>query len=131
MPDQPELHPVVEQDLSAIAAEIARHRERPENQLLSSQELVKNSIRTYAGVQQVSPAAQKAMDEDSILPAYASTASAQNKQEVEHLLSVAFREGIVKATAEAQKSSPYVLDTFHDALTGKLYPELQKRGIVK
>ena len=40
-------------------------------------------------------------------------------------------KGIEKAAAEAKKSNPYVLDAFHDALVEKLYPELQRRGVLK
>ena len=65
------------------------------------------------------------------LPQYAESAPAETKLEVEYLLDVAFHQGIVKATSEAMKSNPFVLDAFHDALVGKLYPELQKRGILK
>ncbi len=133
MPDQPEIQPIIEQDLHAISAEIARNREKPENKLLSGHELVRNSVKSYtapvappAG----GPAPASQTNNDSVLPAYAQSASAETKQEVEHLLSLAFREGVLSAATQAAKSSPYVLDIFHDALAGKLYPELKKRGLV-
>ena len=47
------------------------------------------------------------------------------------LLDLAFHHGIEKANSEAKKSSPFIVDAFHDALVTKLYPELQKRGIVE
>ncbi len=134
MPDQPELQPALEQDLHAISAEIARNREKPENKLLSGHELVRNSVKSYTAPVAPPPSAATApaaqTDNDSVLPAYAQSASAETKQEVEHLLSLAFQEGVLSAAARAAKSSPYVLDIFHDALAGKLYPELKKRGLV-
>ena len=42
-----------------------------------------------------------------------------------------FQHGLDKANAEAMKSSPFVMDAFHDTLAAKLYPELQRRGILK
>ncbi len=135
MPDQPESHPAIEKDLSAVAAEVAKHREAPENRLLSSHELVRKAVRSYTENQAPTPPAQTAQpssqSDDSALPAYAQSAPSGTKLEVEHLLSLAFREGILKATSEASRSNPYVLDTFHDALAGKLYPELKKRGLVE
>jgi hypothetical protein len=47
------------------------------------------------------------------------------------LLDLALRDGLSKALSESEKSPYFVQDAFHDALAGKLYPELQKRGIVK
>jgi hypothetical protein len=123
---------VAERDIQAVSAEVKRHQESPEARLMTGQELVRKSIRSYTGLPAQTPqqvVAQK--DEDSVLPAYAVGSSSETKHEVEHLLGLAFREGIIKATDEAYKSSPYVLDIFHDALAGKLYPELQKRGILK
>ncbi len=121
--------PEVERDIQNIAAEVKRSQDNPEFQKLSGQELLKNSIRSYTGAQTM--AQQKAADEDSVLPAYAQTASAETKHEVEYLLRIAFKNGILKASEVASKSNPYVLDTFHDALVGKLYPELKQRGILK
>ena len=44
---------------------------------------------------------------------------------------MAFMDGILKAANEAKKSNPFVLDAFHDALTGKLYDEFKRRGLLK
>jgi hypothetical protein len=44
---------------------------------------------------------------------------------------MAFKDGILKASSEAAKASPFVLDAFHDALAGKLYEELKKRGVLE
>jgi len=75
--------------------------------------------------------AQPSEPSSGLLPQYAQSAPAETRLEVEYLLDVAFHHGIAKANTEAMKSSPFVIDAFHDALVGKLYPELQKRGILK
>ena len=46
-------------------------------------------------------------------------------------MSIALTQGLDKALAESRKSPYFVQDALHDALAGRLYPELQKRGIVK
>jgi hypothetical protein len=67
----------------------------------------------------------------SPLPDYAQNAPAEVKLEIEYLMDVALRQGLGKALSEAQKSPYFVQDALHDALAGRLYPELQKRGVVK
>jgi hypothetical protein len=120
----PEQQPIPPQEIEAVAAEVKRHQENPEHRTLTGEELVKRSIQTYTGVQ--SSAGTPSDD----LPTYAEGASSRAKQEIEHLLGLVFEKGILAANAEASRSNPFVLDAFHDALTGKLYPELQKRGLV-
>ena len=122
----------IETDIRAIAEEMEKHREAPETRHLTSRELLRHSIRSYTGVQPQPaappPAGQAA---SAVLPDYAQTAAPEAKLEIESLLGLAFREGVLKATDEAAKSSPFVTDAFHDALAGKLYEELKKRGLVK
>jgi hypothetical protein len=68
---------------------------------------------------------------DGILPDYAKNATAENKLEIEYLVELAATRGILEASKIAQETSPFVLDAFHDALTGKLYDELVKSGVLK
>jgi hypothetical protein len=121
-------------DMERLTAEVQKHQENPEHRLISGHQLVKRSLETIHEKAAPSPSAAPApaagTDDDALLPQYAKNAPTPTKIEIEHLLGVAFREGILKASAEAASSSPFVLDAFHDALAGKLYPELQKRGIV-
>ena len=65
------------------------------------------------------------------LPDYAQKRRPEVKLEIEYLLDLALQHGIGKAISESEKSPYFVQDAFHDSLAGKLYPELQKRGIVK
>ena len=111
---------------------------------MAEQELVKEAIRAFPELKnqpQAAPAAnaaaqtaaadQSAENASSPLPAYAQNAPAEVKLEIEYLLDIAFKKGIGTALTESQKSPAFVQDAFHDALAGRLYPELQKRGIVK
>ncbi|RJQ29262.1 hypothetical protein C4571_01850 [Candidatus Parcubacteria bacterium] len=121
---------VLESDMQRLAEEVQRHRERPESRSAGDLEILKRSIQSVTQISPASPS-QPVSDSKSPLPSYAENASSETKLEIEYLLDLAFREGILKATNEARKSNPFVLDTFHDALAGKLYPEFQKRGILK
>jgi len=116
-------------DMERLAAEVQRHQENPENRQTSGQELIKKSLHSLSP--QPAASAASPTDDDKFLPNYVQSAPAPTKAEVEHLLTLVFQEGLAKAQREALKSSAFVLDAFHDALAGKLYPELQKRGIVK
>jgi len=132
MPDEsaPNFEKVLEADIQQLAQEVQKHREQPESKSIGDREILKRSIQAFTQTVPV-PAPQAAQGSKSHLPAYADSASSETKLEIEYLLDVALRDGIFKATAEAKKSNPFVLDAFHDALIGKLYPEFQKRGILK
>ena len=131
MPDQfsPEFNPeILQKDIERISEEVQRYRELPESKGLSEKEILRKALQTT--VVQSDDEKSKAND-DGFLPSYAGSAPAGTKLEIESLLSMAFSKGILEATKEAAKSSPFVLDAFHDALLGKLYPEFQKRGLLK
>jgi hypothetical protein len=95
----------------------------------SDQEVVRQALRSVSAAPAPAPAQTGAVD-DSVLPGYMASATPAAKLEVEELLSIAFKDGIAKATATAQKSNPFILDAFHDALAGKLHDELKKRKII-
>jgi len=122
-------HEILEEDMKRLAQEVSRHREQPEHQNLSDKELLKKSIQKLVPV--TSQTAVPVEPPPSPLPDYAQSVSAEVKLEIEYLLDVAFHKGIAKANGIARQSNPFILDTFHDALVGKLYPELKKRGLLK
>lgn len=122
-------HEALEADIKQLAQEIMRERERPENAGVSDKDLLKKSLK-----QLTSDTGQKTETKEAPpepLPHYAEEMSPETKLEVEYLLDMAFHEGIEKANTAAKKSNPFVIDTFHDSLAGKLYPELKKRGLLK
>ncbi|MEK7193658.1 MAG: hypothetical protein AAB652_02610 [Patescibacteria group bacterium] len=133
MPDQfsPEFkHETLEADLHRLANEVKEYRKESGNENVTDRELLKQSIqRLYPTL----PQKQNSPPDDaqSPLPEYAANASSETKLEIEYLLDMAFHQGIEKANASAKGSNPFVLDAFHDALAGKLYPELERRGLLK
>lgn len=141
MPDQPTpFENALAADIGRLAEEIKNQRERPDMQNAPEKELVKEAIRAFPleknpqGVPVPPPPASAPTSDaasKSPLPGYAQSAPAEVKLEIEYLLDVALRSGLGKALSEAQKSPYFVQDALHDALAGRLYPELQKRGIVK
>ncbi len=141
MADQPStFEHALEADMQKLAEEIRRQRERPEMSGAGEKELLKEAIRAFPNLEKspegappppAPPPPPPSAASQSPLPVYAQNAPAEVKLEIEYLLDIALRQGLSKAFAEAQKSSYFVLDTFHDALAGRLYPELQKRGMVK
>ncbi len=129
----------LEADIARLAEEVKSQRERPEMKNAAEQELLKEAIRAFpeTGRNQGSqvaappPAPPSAQGQQGPLPNYASNAPAEVKLEIEYLLDLALREGLGKAMGESKKSPYFVQDAFHDSLVGRLYPELQRRGIVK
>lgn len=134
----------LEQDLERLAANIKEHQTLEGENRLLPREVIKESLEALteqpamapaenqAAVSQkemVAPAIQPAPT--SFLPAYLidsqNTAEIQNK--IQHLIKLAFKEGLAEAIKEAKNYPPFIEDAFHDALIDKLMPELKKRGL--
>jgi hypothetical protein len=140
-PPLPSIEQGLEADITALSEEIKNRREGITVENYNERELVKEAIRAFPHFETPSasgpaptpaPSAPAApASAGSVLPEYAQHAAPEVKLEIEYLLDMALTKGIGKALAESHKSPYYVQDAFHDALAGKLYPELQKRGIVR
>jgi len=125
-------HSALEAEIKQLALEVKRQEQTPEGKKLGAEALLKEAIKALPSMNATgNGAAADDPAQKGSLPDYAKTAPAGVKLEIEYLLDVAFHQGISKADAEARKSSAFVLDAFHDALAGKLYPEFQKRGLLK
>lgn len=123
-------HKELEADLIRLAAEVGRSREMPEMKSLPDRDIVKHALANMTGTR---PISLSVPDKSSRpLPAYMSDASPETKLEVEYLVDMAFHKGIMDAAKEAHASkNPFIEDAFHDALAGKLYDEMERRGMMK
>lgn len=86
---------------------------------MSPREIVKESIKQITP----SPVPPPPVQDAAAIPK-------ESEEAVNHLLGVALTDGVAKANQLAKNTDPFVMDSFHDALVGKYYPELQKRGII-
>jgi hypothetical protein len=125
----------LESDITHLAEQVKNIRELPEMKNASEAEILKEAMKVFPRPgeekQPQSTTGPATDDVAGVLPAYAQNAAPETKLEIEYLIDVAFQHGLTKALADAKKSSPFVEDAVRDALAGKLYPELQKRGILK
>jgi hypothetical protein len=128
-------HKGLEADMKVLAMEIKRNQELKDTKNAEGLSVVKEAIRAFPRLEQAEsngiPTPPALAQSTGPLPAYAQSAPAAVKLEIEYLLDIAFRKGLGAALAESEKSSNFVQDAFHDALAGRLYPELQKQGVVK
>lgn len=109
---------LLESDMEKLGSEIAERRRSPGVPPMPEQELLRESIKSIKH------------EEEGMLPDYAESAPEAEKDKIEVLLNIAFSEGVGKANALAEKADAYVMDAFHDALTGELYPILKDKGIL-
>lgn len=116
-------------DVAKIAEAAKLHAETPEGKEMKGEDLAKKAIQTAAAV--TSPTAPQSGRSLNVLTDYAAAAPEEVKQKIESLLQIAANKGLSVATEEAKKSSPFILDSFHDALATKLYPYLKEKGIIK
>ena len=124
-------HAALEADIKSLVKEIQRHESLSENEGASGPELLKKAFRSLPPTTKKTAQTPAKDDTVSPLPVYAQDAPAEIRLEIEYLLDLAFHQGVLKAAAEAKKSPEFVQDAFHDSLAGRLYPELQRRGILK
>lgn len=116
-------------DVAKIAEAAKFHAETPEGKEMKGEDITKKAIQIAA--EAVPPVSSQAGQSLNVLTDYAVAAPEEVKQKIEKLLEVAANKGLIEATAEAKKSSPFILDAFHDALAAKLYPYLKEKGIIK
>ncbi|MEK7187737.1 MAG: hypothetical protein AAB691_02735 [Patescibacteria group bacterium] len=121
-------HQALENDMKRLAEEVGKHREALETRHLGGEALLKRSIQSFAtaGNGPIDPPTNL----QNPLPQYVENAPPEMKLEVEYLLDIAFHKGILSADREARKTTPFVLDAFHDALVKKLYPTMKEKGLV-
>jgi len=125
--------------MKTLAAEIHRAQEAKDAKNVEGLDAVKEAIRAFPQLDRdasddngvPTPVTDARAFSNSPLPAYAQNASPEIRLEIEYLLDIALHKGISSALSESAKSPYFVQDAFHDALAGRLYPELQKRGLVK
>jgi hypothetical protein len=134
--DSPSFENALEADMKVLATEIRHAQEMKEIKNMEGLDVVKEAIRAFPQLDYhpgngVPVAPVTPGQANSPLPAYAQDAPAEIKLEIEYLLDIAIHKGIGAALSESAKSPYFVQDAFHDALAGRLYPELQKRGVLK
>jgi F0F1-type ATP synthase membrane subunit b/b' len=126
-------HSVLEADIERLSKEIAEKRNLPEHKKTPEKELIRQTLQPMikpATSGQAASTQAAATEQKSVLPDYLENSEPEIKLEVEKLIDAVFHQGIIQTIKEAQKSGPFVLDAFHDALTDKLYEELKKRKLI-
>jgi hypothetical protein len=123
----------LEQDIERLSQEFKENKNLPENKDLPEREVLKQTLQPVVIKPVVVPQnapGQTILEEDSVLPDYLRDSSLDIKLRVERLLEEVFKKGVEKASEDAVKAGPFILDAFHDALTDKLYDELKKRKLI-
>lgn len=123
--------------MRTLATELHRTQEMRDAKNAEGLDAVKEAIRAFPQLPHKeidgvpTPTVSAQAFSDSPLPAYAQSAPPEVRLEIEYLLDIALHKGIGAAIQESAKSPYFVQDAFHDALAGRLYSELQKRGVLK
>ena len=121
----------LEADAQKIAEIANAHAETAEGKELGGEQLTRKAVEIAVPVP--APATQSPADDATAQPLtkYTDSESPEIKAKIEDLLQTAATAGIETAVKEASNASPFVLDAFHDALAGKLYPYLKEKGLLK
>jgi hypothetical protein len=120
---------ITEADETSLAERANSHAETAEGMEMKGEELMKKAIQSVAG-EAAAPEPVSGLIDDPLTD-YAAREPEEVKRKIEALLQIAADSGIAKATEEARRSSPFILDAFHDALAAKVYPYLKGKGLLK
>ena len=77
------------------------------------------------------PPQPQSVQKSSVLPAYAEKEDPAVKNTIEHLIALTLQKGLDEGIGFAQKEDPFILDTYHDALSDVLLDEMKKRKLLK
>jgi len=126
----------LEKDIERLSREVVEKKNLPEHKETPERELIKQVITplifqikrqasgTANNFQSVSDA------EETVLPDYLKDSPAEIKLQMEKLVESVFSDGLEKTIKKAVSLNAFVLDAFHDALTDKLYSELESRKLI-
>ncbi|MEK7542878.1 MAG: hypothetical protein AAB503_01050 [Patescibacteria group bacterium] len=120
-----------EKHLGEIKNEVERQKETPELKELPEREIVKQAIKSVVQSEEKSGIIPKSGTGN--LPSYITSKNTgvAAQDEVNNLIEIALRDGVIEAVRESRKHPAFVIDAFHDALVDKILPELKRRGIMK
>lgn len=125
----------LEQDFSRLTAEIKEQRALAEEkkEKITERVIVKRSLEAITATvvpPPVSVPSTPVQKVPSTLPDYTEGIDERVKTEIRDLINLVLKEDLGKALIEVRRHPPFVQDAFHDALVDKLFPELERRGIV-
>ena len=128
----------IEAEIAELASQIEAKRKILESErgMVEEREIVRQAvgekmsqnIPTFSISGQTKTGSQTSTD---IRKSYLDSVPPEVEAEVNGLLAIVFEKGVEGAIKIASKSSPLVMDAFHDALTDKLYNDLKDKGILK
>lgn len=113
---------LVENDMARLKSEVERIKNLPEAAKMTPPEIVKESLKIWSEPNETNP--EKSGKSPEILPSYLEKEPADVKLYVEQLIDLGLHEGMEKAFKTAKKTSPFIFDAFHDAVVGKIYPNI-------
>jgi hypothetical protein len=122
--------PQFEQEVSEISLEIEERRNKLEKEAgIESHEQVAREVIGEA----IAAAAGKGTEPAHAAPkgtSYLDATDTDTAHAVNQLISRIQEKGLSAAIAEARSQSPYILDSFHDALVEKLYDTLKTANYI-
>ncbi|MDD5431020.1 MAG: hypothetical protein PHP03_02235 [Candidatus Pacebacteria bacterium] len=131
-------HKILEKDIERLSKEV--HEYKKEHDVEKIDESILRSVigsrisQSGKNVNYQGNAKPQQPQEDKskdVLPDYMDNEAPEIKLKVEQLIETTFQHGIDHGIGEAKKMIPFILDSYHDALTAKMFEELKNRGLIK
>ncbi len=128
-----------EEDIERLASEVQQRYEQQKGGGLEEREAVREAVKNLGSEQEPqleeAPSPSAAGEEHpaphgNVIPEYAKEEPPEIQAQIEELVTLALNKGIEVANRKARAYPPYIVDAFHDALTGVVYQELKQRGLL-
>ncbi len=128
-----------EEDIERLASEVQQRHEKQKGGELEEREAVREAIKnledksrfeSQEALPSESDAQERGAPGTDKVPEYAKNEPPEIQAQIEELVTLALNKGIEAANRKARTYPPYIVDAFHDALTGVVYQELKQRGLL-
>lgn len=135
-------HKSLENDIEDLQEEIEKVKTSDDSEKFEKKEIIKKSFGSLASKK----VSQKKVDfkkkktkkqikkssRSDLLPSYMDKEDVdpEVRLAIEKLMDIVFHKGILAALKESKKYSPFIQDSFHDALAEKLVPLLEDKEIL-
>lgn len=122
-----------EKNLEHLAQEVKEYQTRQgveKADQSSVREVLKGYVQHPSVVQAVPDNSAPASPMNRILPDYVQKTDPAVQEKVAELIDLALHKGVLHSIQEAAKQGPFMVDALHDALTTKIYHELQTRKLI-
>ncbi len=120
-----------ERNMDEVGERVKEYRERMPTEGMSEHEIVKEAVKTWGERPVGAEQEIEVKERPDFLPNYiGSEREGDVRAALDRLVEVALHGDLLRAVRDARKLTPFLEDTFHDALGDKILPLMKEKGLL-